>query len=99
MAHAGHSKKKPAGGRIEGSGDVRRETKSRAKRRSLRLCGGRGEFSSSNSGVHIQGRNREVISSGRCSRWVRAVAVPLLISRPPPPTHPCLPPRVALLGR
>uniref|UniRef100_A0ACD5V4X1 Uncharacterized protein n=1 Tax=Avena sativa TaxID=4498 RepID=A0ACD5V4X1_AVESA len=37
VAHAGRSKKKPTGGRIEGSGDVRREAKSRAKRRSRRL--------------------------------------------------------------
>jgi hypothetical protein len=37
VAHAGRSKKKPAGGRIEGGGDVRREAKSRAKRRSRRL--------------------------------------------------------------
>ncbi|KAM0901166.1 hypothetical protein ACQ4PT_020173 [Festuca glaucescens] len=37
VARAGRSKKKPAGGRIEGDGNVRREAKSRAKRRSRRL--------------------------------------------------------------
>ncbi|KQJ83377.1 uncharacterized protein LOC100827347 [Brachypodium distachyon] len=39
IAHAGRSKKNKntSGGRIEGSGDVRREAKSRAKRRSRRL--------------------------------------------------------------
>ncbi|XP_044458081.1 uncharacterized protein, partial [Triticum aestivum] len=37
VARAGRSKKKPGGGRIEGGGDVRREAKSRAKRRSRRL--------------------------------------------------------------
>jgi hypothetical protein len=36
VAYAGRSKKKPAGSHIEGSGDVRREAWSWAKRR--RLC-------------------------------------------------------------